>query len=340
VTSPSGLSRRAIARFRRLPRRQALLLAGAVLLPAVALVGSVAGILAPSIGLLAALTVLNLVAVVQMVSVAQRHRAMRSIAEQMQRRVVAAVETERLAGAERHQSLVDEIHSAVNQLGRRIVSLQRAQLQETEALLQLFRNITPRAPMPSAGDYALNPTDLLELVFLLEQKQPTLVLELGSGTSTVWIGYVVQRYGGRLISVDQDREYAARTRSLVTAHRLDGVVEVREAPLCPITIDGVEFSWYQREAVEDLSDIDFVLIDGPTASAGAGARFPAMHVLEPRLADEAMIILDDANRPDEQEAVVKWASSVSGLARQPSILGRHAVLSYVRTAPALAKLPS
>jgi hypothetical protein len=54
------------------------------------------------------------------------------------------------------------------------------------------------------------------------------------------------------------------------------------------------------DAFRDIDEIDLLLVDGPPGSLGEMARYPALHVLESQLASNAVVILDDADRPDER----------------------------------------
>ncbi|GIE84102.1 O-methyltransferase [Actinoplanes regularis] len=259
-------------------------------------------------------------------------RDLRIVLDQTQRRVVSAVERQRLDAADRHRELTDAVARVQRITDRGVRDLRFAVPREVEATVQLFQGCTPRAPMPSSGDYALNPTDLLELLFLVRSRRPRLVLELGSGTSTVWLGYVLEQTGGKLISLDHDPEYADRTRAALRAHGLTGVAEVRDAPLTPVELGDRTYPWYEPAALEDLDGIDFLLVDGPPAAVGPDSRHPALPVVAPRLADRATIVFDDANRKDEQAAIDRWLATTSGLTREGELLGRHAILSYVRSA--------
>jgi hypothetical protein len=108
------------------------------------------------------------------------------------------------------------------------------------------------------------------------------------------------------------------------------VAEVRDAPLRPVVLDGRSFPWYDTEAVADVRAVDLLLIDGPPEKTGPDARYPAMRVLEDRLADAATVVFDDANRHDEQQALRRWVETIEGLTQEGEALGRHAVLSYRR----------
>jgi predicted O-methyltransferase YrrM/fumarate reductase subunit D len=340
MSSLAEFGRRQSAKLQSLTRPQAVvLLVGTVLCLGV-WVAAATGSADLAVALLAAVLGVLLVGVLHLSRwIGGVHRAnqaaardLRATVDQMQRRLVAAVETQRVVAGDRHAELAKTLRQA--QRGTELML--RAQSREIEALFQLFDGFTPRAPMPSSGDFALNPTDLLELLHLIRSREPRLVLELGSGTSSVWIAYALERHGGRLISLDHDHGYAQKTRAMLAAHGLDAVATVRDAPLTGVPIGGSTYRWYDPTAVADLRNVDMLLVDGPPAATGPDARFPALHVLESRLAATATVVVDDANRPDEREAVRRWTETITGLASERSYLGRHAVLAYSRAEKSMA----
>jgi predicted O-methyltransferase YrrM len=229
-------------------------------------------------------------------------------------RILAAIEAARREGNERGR----EAHRISSDLSG-----------EVEALTQLFQRIKPRAPMPSSGRWALNPTGLLQLVWLIEQRRPAIIVELGSGTSTVWMGYAVEQAGGgRLVSLEHLPEFADRTRKLVDIHGLDKLVEVRDAPLRPL--QEATSLWYALDALGDLQEIDLLFVDGPPGPTGPQARYPALPVLSDRLTDGAIVVLDDASRADEAAIVERWCAEFPGLERSVASLGDQAILTYRR----------
>lgn len=348
MSSLARFGRRQSARWRSLTRRQAVGLAAVPVLGVGVGLASATGHPAVAVTLLGALVATVVVGVVHLshrLRVTHRaqqaaHTDLRVVVDQLQRRLVAAVEKERLAAGDRHRELTDAIARTQRATEHRVDLLLRGQTREIEALVQLFRDFVPRAPMPSSGDFALNPTDLLELLHLIRTRRPRLVLELGSGTSTVWIAYALEKTGGRLVSLDHDPDYTARTRALLAAHALSGVADVRHAPLSALSVEDRSVQWYDVEALADLRGIDLLLIDGPPEATGPDARYPALQVVEPKLAAVATVVCDDANRRDEQAALRRWTETIPGLTPEPEILGRHAVLSYVRSAPTMAPVPS
>jgi predicted O-methyltransferase YrrM len=326
-------------RLHNLSRRQATgLLVIATLCGGVALAAGTGhpGVVSTLLAFLLGVVLIGLVLLSRRVGAVSRadlaaQRDLRIIVEQVQRRLVAAVERERLSAGDRHQELTDLLAQNQRSGAHQTDLFLRSQSREIEALIQLFQTFTPRAPMPSSGDYALNPTDLLDLLHLIRLRKPHLIVELGSGTSSVWIGYALEKIGGRLISLEHDAEYAEKTRAMLFAHGLTGVVEVRDAPLSPLAIDGKTYQWYDTGKLADVRGIDLLLVDGPPEATGPDARFPALHVLEQRLSGHATVVCDDAHRRDEQAALLRWTETFPGLSRERELLGRHAVLSYVRS---------
>jgi predicted O-methyltransferase YrrM len=309
-------------------------LCAAAVLNGAALVSAVYG------GVAAGVAVLGLLVTVLLGVVLRTHRSQLALISQVRRLtadgtdrleragrdLVAAVDAGAREADKRHRAAL----AAIDRQHTKVVRLQRQQHREFEALLQLHRSTAARAPLPASGHWALNATNLLDVLHLIGEGRPKVVLELGSGTSTVWIAYALERSGGRLVSVDHLPEYAERTRSWLSAHGLTGVAEVREAPLRPVTLGDETFRWYDPAAFTDLTDVDLLLVDGPPGATGPQARYPALGVLAERLSTTATVVLDDAERPDEEQTVRRWMDSVDGLTRQRAMLGSHAVLSYAR----------
>jgi predicted O-methyltransferase YrrM len=213
---------------------------------------------------------------------------LRIVVDQLQRRVVAAVERERLAAGDRHQELTDAVARAERLTPAGAEALLREQIGEIEALTQLFRAVTPRAAMPPAG----SPADLLGLLHIVRRRAPELVVALGAGAAAVWLGYALEK-AGRLVVVEHDAERAAQSRALLLAHGLTGV-EVLHAPLAELTLDGRGVDWYDVDALDRLRDIDLLVVDGP---ARPDALAPALHVLGRRLAAGGAVVVEEGPRP-------------------------------------------
>ena len=127
--------------------------------------------------------------------------------------------------------------------------------------------------------------------------------------------------------MDHETDFADRTKSLLDLHEISHVAEVRLAELRQLNLNGEEFQWYDLDAFRDLHEIDLLLIDGPPGLPCETARYPALNVLQSRLAPSAVVILDDADRAGEQTIVQRWITEVTGLRRDREIFNRQAVLT-------------
>ena len=184
---------------------------------------------------------------------------------------------------------------------------QAHQLTEIDALLQLQRRFDlSRAPL--ASTWAMSPRGLLLLADLIEEHRPTLVLECGPGTSTVYMVMAMRGAGvdGKIVGLEHDQSFAAMTRNVLESLGLMDMVEIREAPLTDWRDQEPPVTWYDPAALTDLRDIELVLIDGPPKSSAPSARAPAFPLLKSRLKPGAIIVVDDARRPDEQRMIAEW----------------------------------
>ncbi|WP_169579562.1 class I SAM-dependent methyltransferase [Ruania albidiflava] len=206
----------------------------------------------------------------------------------------------------------------------------RDNLTQIQALLQLHEQFSPDAPLPEVAGWAMEPTALVELVNVVARLRPRLVLECGSGTSTLWIAYALRRNGsGRVVALDHDTEYAAATAQVITEHGLEQWAHIRHAPLAPTDTPRGPMPWYSTD-LTDLTGIELLVVDGPPKATGELARYPALPVLDDRLAPDARILFDDADRPDEVAVLDAWRETYS-LEVEHELAGR-AVLLRLRTA--------
>lgn len=190
-----------------------------------------------------------------------------------------------------------------------VSSAVRHSTNEVEALLQIFSRYPKlNPPMPSTGGWAIDAQALAQLVSLVEERRPQRILELGSGTSTIWLGHVCRSYGGSLIALDHLEDYFDQTRKGVARHGLADYVEVRLAPLEGVVYDGVEYLWYSADAINNLSEIDMLIVDGPPAATGRKARYPALPQIIDQLSRQVTVVLDDAHREDEAEIIDSWCA--------------------------------
>jgi predicted O-methyltransferase YrrM len=175
--------------------------------------------------------------------------------------------------------------------------------RQSEALQQLFALLKFSAPIPPTRSWAASPDLLLTIADLVRTRKPRLVVELGSGVSTL----IVAKAGARkVISIDNSAEFAEKTRDMLKAHKVRGV-EVRVAPL-KAHASGVD--WYDTAKLKDLAKIDMLIIDGPPGSKNPDARKPALKELLAKLSPNVVVVIDDVNRTGERQLAEAFAKAL------------------------------
>lgn len=158
--------------------------------------------------------------------------------------------------------------------------------------------------------WSLQPSSIVAVINEILMHDLKVVVELGSGVSTIILGKLLQERGGRLISIENDEKWEELIRGYVRSEKLEDVVDLVSAPLLPWRSDSHgSFLWYDIGRIEAAlgdSRIDMLLVDGPPERTGKLARMPAVLALKDHLADNFVIALDDVDRPDETAIIRKW----------------------------------
>lgn len=185
--------------------------------------------------------------------------------------------------------------------------LKTESVREVEALGQLRLLLQVEEATPLLGGWAMDATAVHALVEMILADKPRRIVELGSGSSTVWIACALQKLGGgKVISYDHLSTYRDRTAATIDRLGLTSFADVKLAELKEIDLAQGRFEWYDIDKSEIDGPIDILLIDGPPGGTGPMARFPALPVLKDILAPGAVIIIDDANREGEKGMIRLW----------------------------------
>jgi predicted O-methyltransferase YrrM len=139
---------------------------------------------------------------------------------------------------------------------------------------------------------------------LVRKNRPKLVVELGSGISTLIMAKASQGQI-RIVSIDHSEEFAQKTREMLKEHSVKNV-EIRVAPLKKHASGS---DWYDLTFLKNLKNIDLLVIDGPPGSKNPKARQPALKEFEAKLSPKAVIVIDDVNRDGERELAEMFAKA-------------------------------
>lgn len=198
------------------------------------------------------------------------------------------------------------IGDLLDELRDQLESRSHWQFVQLEALLALYSLPGFDGPLPRTRGWAASPDFLLAAARLALQCRPNVIVECGSGASTLVLARCLATNAcGHIYSLENDPAFAQQTRDLLLQ---DGTAEratVIDAPLSEVNLSGRRSVWYDRNRIPP-GPIDLLIIDGPPFHIGHQARYPAGPVLFPQLSDRGVALLDDANRKGEQEAIALW----------------------------------
>jgi hypothetical protein len=179
--------------------------------------------------------------------------------------------------------------------------------RQTQALVALHHVLPIRRPLPPLSGWATTPELAVILMDVIDRHGCRSIVELGSGVSTLIVGYVLEKRGaGQVVSLDHDPVFMEKTRREIAAHGLESYCTVHHAPLVPQRCGNETVVWYDIQHVEFPQAIDLLIVDGPPVKTQRHARYPALPVLAPFFADRVTIVLDDAARRSETEILRRW----------------------------------
>lgn len=191
--------------------------------------------------------------------------------------------------------------------------------------------LTPRAELLSGGEelsdpelaallsddelglWAMAAVNLDWMLARVEELKPRTVIEFGAGASTLCLSVVLRRLHGaggyRVLSVEQDADYAAGVAARVAAIGASEDTRVVHAPLVPMRIARTKTRCYDvpnaiREHLDWLGAAEFAVVDGP--SVKGLSRYGTLASVRPWLAPGAHFLLDDGLRDRELRVARLW----------------------------------
>jgi hypothetical protein len=184
-------------------------------------------------------------------------------------------------------------------------------VSQVEPLLSLSKLIDARRPLPPLTEYAIAPDFALLLYELVCDLAPKTIVETGSGVSTLICAYALEKLGGegRVLALDHDAQFAAKTRATLARHGLSHRATVVHAPLEKMNVGGGSFLWYRPDALANVEAIDLVVDDGPPKYVGPMARYASLHVLASKMRPEAPFVLDVVGA-EEKKIIARWCAEL------------------------------
>nr|MDT0659794.1 class I SAM-dependent methyltransferase [Micromonospora sp. DSM 115978] len=179
---------------------------------------------------------------------------------------------------------------------------------------------------------AMRPSGVVAVLNEIVINRRRCIVELGSGISSIYVGRLLRQRGGHLWTVEHDEEWADTMEQQVAAESLDELVTVVRAPLVPTLSEwpDEENAWYDPDTIRSRiaqQPIDLLIIDGPPACdvTRRHSRYPAASFFPSLLASDYTIILDDIDRPGEQEIMKRFEQDLDISFEQQILAGGIAI---------------
>jgi hypothetical protein len=188
------------------------------------------------------------------------------------------------------------------------------ELAETRSQVSALINVRPLTgslPVDLTG-WAADPVLIDLMVRVIVSRKPSIVLECGSGWSTVLISRCLQgARHGRVIALEHDELFWRRSRGWLESHGAWEYADTILAPLRDISLNSETWRWYGVDFSKVLKgSIDILLVDGPPGELGRHIRYPAVPLLRPYFGSDTIVILDDGRRSDEAEIARRWSKEL------------------------------
>lgn len=188
------------------------------------------------------------------------------------------------------------------------------QQQKNQSILSIHSTLQPDLPIPTMTGWAAEPELIENILKEIYITKPDIIFEIGSGTSSILSAMLLNKIGkGSIISIDHDARYYDSNQSDIDRYGVSELVSLHHAPLKVQQVNGNSYNWYDINGIEINAKIDLLVIDGPPSKTNKLARYPSVPMLYEHLSDDAVIILDDASRPDEIEMVKHWTNEYPDL---------------------------
>ncbi|MFC0266585.1 class I SAM-dependent methyltransferase [Kushneria aurantia] len=213
------------------------------------------------------------------------------------------------------KKLAEHIKKGADRLSRELKQVQQNTYTQLEALSWLQGRLSLRAQLPPLRGWAASPDVLLRLHSHIMAAKPAVVVEFGSGASTLVMADALRQNGfGQLISIDHSGYYGEQTRATLDAEHLTSWVDLRIGALqpwegehpCPEDSDKPPY-WYPAGLLDGIEGVALIVVDGPPGATCPFSRYPAVPALYDRMAPAVQVWMDDAKRKDEKTICEHWA---------------------------------
>lgn len=200
------------------------------------------------------------------------------------------------------------------------------------ALTQLLKMFPDQVFLPLTA-WSISPREVLHICNDIVINKRKSIVEFGSGFSTICIAQLlkINNINSNFISIENNADWANELTQILRKFNLENYVTIIVAPITEVPREFAkdeQLKWYDvptlQPIIQDLTDIDVVIVDGPFGGTTKYARYSAIPFLKHKLADDYAIFLDDTTREHESVIAKDWKNLLNGHSKNH---GRYMVLT-------------
>lgn len=228
-------------------------------------------------------------------------------------------------------------------IGKEIARVIANSTRQIESRIGIESYLSRGYAVPPLGGWAVSADIALFLIRMIESGNYDLIVEFGSGVSTLLMASILRRQISktpdvtnqdmmrlpadsrdalfkdlipRIVSFEHQREYFSETTERLANAGVSELVELNYSPLRDYAAVGGEHYLYYacEERIAELAGIlrgrkarILAFVDGPPAATGKCARYPALPILLQHFVGNGIdMLLDDYKREDEKRIVALW----------------------------------
>jgi hypothetical protein len=162
-------------------------------------------------------------------------------------------------------------------------------------------------------------TSYIETLIKYANNTNKLILECGSGLSTLIIGPIAKKRRLKMISFEHNDYWANRVQSLINKYKLN----YNDILLRPLVNYG-NFYWYDIKNV-NIPEIGLCICDGPPGGT-YGGRKGFLYLFKSKVISGTAILVDDTNREEEKSMIKEWNNICEFDSIIPKSNGMHTIL--------------
>ncbi|MDL2269832.1 hypothetical protein LJC71_10680 [Desulfosarcina sp. OttesenSCG-928-A07] len=228
---------------------------------------------------------------------------------------------------EKQKSELERIHKSLKSSSKQEIDKAFQQSVAYDGLSEYFKSGKLPEVVPWERGWPASPDFILWMVELIDRNDYDLILEFGSGITTLYTAKTLVTREKKnasekktsSVTFDHLEQYALQTRDILSQAGFGQRVNVIHAPLQEYTApDGTAYQYYScQDSLAELSSqyksTDthmLVIVDGPPGGTNKNARYPAFPLVMKYFAPAHIdFLLDDYIRREEKELAKMWQAA-------------------------------